>query len=97
MKIKEKKNIMNDIRDKIKNVQDLKIQLFVNNKLRQDGLTRDMIWSVDELLVYISKIFTLEPGDIILTGTPEGVGAVTTGDRLKGGIDGIDEIEITIV
>ena len=82
--------------DRIDNIQGLRIQLYLNEKLRQDGYTGDMIWSVDELLVYISKIFTLEPGDLLLTGTPEGVGKLNSGDQLVAKISEIGEMEYTV-
>jgi len=80
----------------IDKIQNLKIQLFVNDELRQDGFTGDMIWSVDELLGFISKIFTLEPGDLILTGTPEGVGKLYSGDHLRAVISGVGEMEYNV-
>jgi 5-carboxymethyl-2-hydroxymuconate isomerase len=80
----------------VADIQNLKIQLFVNENLRQDGFTGDMIWSVDELVVYISKIFTLEPGDIILTGTPEGVGKLYSGDHLRAVISEVGSMEFDV-
>ena len=80
----------------IDNIQDLSIQLFVNDSLRQDGCTRDMIWSVNELLAYISKFFTLEAGDIILTGTPEGVGKLNPDDHLRALISDIGTMEFQV-
>jgi 2-keto-4-pentenoate hydratase/2-oxohepta-3-ene-1,7-dioic acid hydratase in catechol pathway len=56
--------------------------LTVNGEPRQLGFTNDMITPVYELIAYISQIFTLEAGDIVLTGTPEGVAALVTGDQL---------------
>jgi 2,4-didehydro-3-deoxy-L-rhamnonate hydrolase len=70
----------------------------------QDGDTRDMIWSVPELIAYISGAITLEPGDVIATGTPSGVGVfrqppvfLEPGDRVRCSIDGIGSIENPIV
>ena len=80
----------------IADIQSLKIQLYVNETIRQDGFTGDMIWTVDELLVYISKIFTLEAGDIILTGTPEGVGKINSGDHIRAVISEIGEISFKV-
>lgn len=74
-----------------------RIWLTVNGELRQDADLAEQIWSVPESIAELSTLFELAPGDLLFTGTPEGVGAVTRGDRLRGGIDGIDEIEITIV
>lgn len=59
------------------------ISLTVNGDLRQSGHTSDMIFSLDDVIAYASTIFTLEPGDLIFTGTPSGVAAVHTGDRLE--------------
>ncbi len=82
--------------EKITDIQKLKIQLFVNDTLRQDGFTGDMIWQIGELLAFISKIFTLEPGDIILTGTPEGVGKLNHGDHLRASISEIGTMEFKV-
>lgn len=61
---------------------DVSFSLSVNGVQRQAGHSADMITPVLELLVYISRIFTLEPGDVVMTGTPEGVAALKPGDRL---------------
>ena len=61
--------------------------LSVNGKIRQNGHTRDMIFSIGDLIVYISKYITLEHGDLILTGTPAGVGPVKRGDLIEAGIN----------
>lgn len=81
---------------KIINIEDLNIKLFINNKLRQDGFTGDMIWPIGKLLAFISKIFTLEPGDIVLTGTPEGVGKLNHGDHLQASITEIGSMEFNV-
>jgi len=80
----------------ISDVQNLNIELYINNTLRQKGYTGDMIWPVDEVLVFISKIFTLEPGDIILTGTPAGVGEIKSGDHLRAQITDLGKIEFDV-
>ena len=82
--------------DRDQNIQSLQIQLYLNGELRQDGNTSEMIHPVDELLAYISKIFTLEKGDIVLTGTPAGVGQIKSGDRLRAVISGIGSMEFTV-
>ncbi len=61
---------------------DLSISLSVNEEIRQDGSISSMIFSVEELISYLSTIFTLDEGDLIFTGTPEGVGAVKAGDQV---------------
>ena len=73
-----------------------RIWLAVNGEMRQEADLRDMIWSVREHTATLSRAVTLAPGDIIMTGTPAGVGAVVPGDVLTGGVDGIAEFEVTI-
>jgi 2-keto-4-pentenoate hydratase/2-oxohepta-3-ene-1,7-dioic acid hydratase in catechol pathway len=77
--------------DEIEDVQNLALTLKVNNEIRQQANTSQMIYSVDDIVSFLSYIMTLEPGDVIATGTPAGV-AVATGNFLKGG----DKIECTI-
>ena len=55
----------------------------VNGDMRQAGVTSDMVFGIGELLSYISRVMTLLPGDVILTGTPEGVGPIEPGDRVE--------------
>ena len=74
-----------------------RIWLSVNGDIRQDGNISDMIWNVSETIAELSTLFTLAPGDLIYTGTPAGVGAVTSGDRIEGGVDGVGEISIRII
>lgn len=79
-----------------KDLQGLDIWLKVNNELKQNGNTRDMIFSIPDLVSHISSVFTLEPGDLILTGTPSGVGPVTSGDVITAGIEGCADIEFSV-
>ena len=72
------------------------IEARVNGKLRQQASTREMIFSVPVLLRYISAVFTLEPGDLILTGTPSGVGPLTPGDRVEVSIEGLGVLANTV-
>jgi acylpyruvate hydrolase len=74
----------------------LSISLAVNGVLRQRSTTRNMIFRLDEGIVYISSIFTLEPGDLIFTGTPEGVGPVLPGDVLVAEIESIGTLPVTV-
>ncbi len=67
-------------RNAVPDPHNLTISLAVNGTLKQHSTTRNMIFRLDEVLAYISTIFTLEPGDLIFTGTPEGVGPVQPGD-----------------
>ena len=83
-------------RDEIADPQDLALRLSVNGKLKQSGSTRDMIFSVAELVSYISRFMSLQPGDVILTGTPAGVGLgqkppvyLQAGDVVTASIDGL--------
>ena len=72
------------------------IWLTVNGKERQRADLADMIWSVPEQIEYLSQYYTLEPGDLIFSGTPAGVGPVNAGDELHAGVDGVGELKITI-
>jgi fumarylpyruvate hydrolase len=73
-----------------------RIWLDVNGVRRQEGDLADMIWDVAHTLHFLSQYYELLPGDLIYTGTPAGVGAVVTGDRLDGGIDGLGTLAVTI-
>jgi fumarylpyruvate hydrolase len=73
-----------------------KIWLKVNGALRQQGMLADMIWSVPEIIAELSTLFELAPGDLIFTGTPAGVGAIQAGDRLEGGVDGLETLRIIL-
>ncbi len=72
------------------------ISLSVNGAERQRGSLSDMIWSVAEIVALLSRLVTLAPGDLIMTGTPEGVGRLERGDRVEAGIDGIGTLGVTI-
>ncbi len=61
----------------------LSLQLYRNELLQQSGSTRDMLFPVADLLADISRVFTLLPGDVVMTGTPAGVGPLHSGDRLR--------------
>ena len=73
------------------------IWLRVNGKERQRAELSDMIWSVPEQIEYLSHFYTLEPGDLIYSGTPAGVGPVQPGDELHAGVDGVGELKVRIV
>ena len=73
-----------------------RIWLQVNGQPRQQADISELIWSVPEVIAELSTLFELQPGDLIYTGTPAGVGALKRGDRLEGGIDGLDELVTTI-
>lgn len=72
------------------------IQLSVNGELRQDGQLADMIWSVPRLIHLLSRHITLGAGDILMTGTPDGVGPLLPGDKVDASIEGIGDLSITI-
>jgi fumarylpyruvate hydrolase len=73
------------------------IWLKVNGETRQSGDLNQQIWPVDEAIAFLSTYVTLEPGDIILNGTPAGVGPCKAGDKLEGHIDGLGELVVSYV
>jgi acylpyruvate hydrolase len=86
--------------DEVPNAGDLRLQTWVNGELRQDSRTSDLIFGCQELVDFISQTNTLAPGDLILTGTPNGVGMafdppkfLSSGDRVRIAIEGLGEIE----
>lgn len=72
---------------RFRDIQSINLRLDINGSTVQQACTGDMIFSVDELISYISKYFTLKTGDLIYTGTPAGTGPVAIGDRLEGWLD----------
>lgn len=83
--------------DEIPDPTDLRIRGWVNGELRQDESTRRMIYSVAELIEFISSVVTLEAGDIIATGTPAGVGPVVAGDTIEVEIDQVGRLVVPVV
>ena len=73
-----------------------RIWLEVNGALRQEGNLNELIWPVADVIAYLSRFVTLAPGDLIYSGTPSGVAALKPGDRLRGGVDGVDVFELEI-
>lgn len=73
-----------------------KIELSVNGDIKQSSNTELLIWSVPEILAHLSRFYHLAPGDLIYTGTPEGVGPVSAGDKIHGSIAGLADIELEI-
>jgi fumarylpyruvate hydrolase len=73
------------------------ISLNVDGTVKQQADLSDMIWSVAEQIAYLSSYFELFPGDVIFSGTPEGVGAVTKGQTMVGAIEGLGEIRLRVV
>ena len=82
--------------DKIK-LEDAQLWLKVDGEIKQDGNTRDMIFSVPYLISFISNIFSLEPGDLIITGTPAGVGPVEDGQVITCGLDNTVEMSFPVI
>jgi fumarylpyruvate hydrolase len=73
------------------------IWLKVNGEAKQQGDLNQMIWKVPEIIAELSKLFTLAAGDVIMTGTPSGVGPVARGDVVSCGIDGVATLTVTVV
>ena len=73
------------------------IELDVNGAPRQRGDLSDMIWDVSHMIAFLSQMYRLEPGDLVFTGTPSGVGAVKAGDHLDGRVAGLTPLSIEIV
>jgi fumarylpyruvate hydrolase len=73
------------------------IWIDVNGERRQTGDLAQMIWDIPHQIAFLSGLFELKPGDLIFTGTPAGVGAVKRGDRLKGHVDGVADLEVEVV
>jgi fumarylpyruvate hydrolase len=62
---------------------------------KQEGTLAEMIWSIPEIIAFLSRLVTLAPGDLIYTGTPAGVGRIAPGDVVTGGVDGVAEFSLT--
>jgi len=74
-----------------------RISLALNGTQRQDGDLSDMIWPVPDIISFLSTLVALQPGDLIFTGTPEGVGVVERGDTLTGIIDGVGSLTFQLI
>lgn len=74
-----------------------RIRLAVDGQVRQDAVIADMIWNVAEIVSQASKLWRLEPGDLIFTGTPEGVGPLVRGDRVECEIDAVGRLDFSVV
>ncbi|CAN5798905.1 fumarylacetoacetate hydrolase family protein [soil metagenome] len=73
-----------------------RIAISVNGTVKQEGVVADMIWNVAEIISEASKLWTLAPGDLIFTGTPEGVAAIVAGDRIEGEVEGVGTLSFTV-
>ena len=83
-------------KEDITNPHDINLWLNVNDNRRQSGSTKDMIFSIPFLISYISNVMKLEVGDVILTGTPQGVGAVQEGDVMDCGINSLISMKFNV-
>lgn len=83
--------------DKVGHIENARIWLTVNGETKQDSNVNKLIWSVPEVIANLSTLFTLQPGDLIYTGTPEGVGPIVRGDVVVCGVEGLGELEVKIV
>ena len=83
--------------DKIADLSNIEVSLSVNGEIRQKGNSKDMLFPIPRLISYLSTIFTLQPGDLIFTGTPEGVNLLNDGDRLFAQLNnGLTTLTITV-
>jgi len=74
-----------------------RIALSVNGQARQDAVVADMIWATAEIIAEASKLWTLAPGDLIYTGTPQGVGPLVRGDKVEGEVEGVGKLSFQVV
>ena len=84
------------LKDEISDPNNLDICLKVNDEVRQSSNTGNMAFSVEKIIEYISKIMTLEPGDLIMTGTPEGVGEIKKGDVLEADLGDVCSLKVDV-
>ncbi len=82
--------------DEVNDPSSLDLKLTVNGEPRQQANTRDLIIGIADLIVFASSFYTLMPGDVILTGTPEGVGPITPGDTIDASISGLGAIQVKV-
>ncbi|MDG6228803.1 MAG: fumarylacetoacetate hydrolase family protein [Candidatus Thermoplasmatota archaeon] len=84
------------LKERISTPNDLDFSLEINGVLRQKGNTRFLLWSIERIISDISDCMTLEPGDLILTGTPEGVGKLQKGDSLRAELSHLVELSVDV-
>jgi 2-keto-4-pentenoate hydratase/2-oxohepta-3-ene-1,7-dioic acid hydratase in catechol pathway len=84
-------------RDEIPDPHDLRIQLRLNGELRQDASTSDMMYRIPKQIAWLSTAMTLEPGDVISTGSPSGVGKIKPGDLIEGEVERVGAIRNRVV
>jgi 2-keto-4-pentenoate hydratase/2-oxohepta-3-ene-1,7-dioic acid hydratase in catechol pathway len=83
-------------RDEV-NLKNSRVRTFVDGEMKQDAAIAEMIFSVDNIIAYVSAFMTLEPGDLIATGTPSGVGPLQPGSKVRVEIEGIGALENTVI
>jgi 5-carboxymethyl-2-hydroxymuconate isomerase len=83
-------------KDQVTDPQNLQLKLTINDAERQNGNTRDMMLPIAKLIAAVSTYFTLEEGDILLTGTPSGVGRISSGDHLEASIEQVGTLSVTV-
>ena len=84
------------LKENVSNPNNLDIKLKVNGKVKQNSNTKNMIYSVERIIKFISDIMTLEKGDLIITGTPEGVGEITEGDVLEAELGNLCFLKVNV-
>lgn len=84
------------LKEKAPNPQNLTLSLTINGVTRQQANTNQMIYSIERIISFISEIMTIEPGDLILTGTPEGVGEIKEGDLLEAHLDNLCSLTVDV-
>jgi 5-oxopent-3-ene-1,2,5-tricarboxylate decarboxylase / 2-hydroxyhepta-2,4-diene-1,7-dioate isomerase len=84
-------------KEDISDINNVELRSYVNDSLRQQGNTKDLMYNIPDLIEFISSFMTLQPGDMILTGTPKGISHVHPGDTMRLEIDGIGALENRIV
>ncbi len=84
------------LKEKVPNPQNLTLSLTINGVIRQQANTSQMIYSIERIISFISEIMTIEPGDLILTGTPEGVGEIKEGDILEAHLDDLCSLTVDV-
>jgi 2-keto-4-pentenoate hydratase/2-oxohepta-3-ene-1,7-dioic acid hydratase in catechol pathway len=84
------------LKEKINNLYNLDIWLKVNGKLRQVSNTKYLIYTIDEIIEFVSSIMTLQPGDMIMTGTPEGVAEIKRGDKIEAKLGNICSLNVFV-
>lgn len=82
--------------DEIANVANLELSITVNGEVRQQANTRDLVLGVAELIAFASSFYTLHPGDVLMTGTPEGVSQVHAGDHMRASITGLGTLAVDV-